>query len=98
MTLFADPDWFFFSTAGVVCPTPATCAFIPPRSSQSFAWNHGDIQDEIASTWVGYVGPGIKAAGQVGDTWTDHTDVRPTTLSLLGLTDDNARTDASSPR
>jgi hypothetical protein len=89
LTLFADPQWFFFSTAGGVCPTPVACATIPPRSPQSFAWNHGDIQDEIASTWVGYVGPGVKAAGQVGDVWTDHTDVRPTTLSLLGLTDDN---------
>jgi len=42
-TPFADPDWFFFATAGAVCPTPATCASIPARTSQSFAWNHGDI-------------------------------------------------------
>jgi hypothetical protein len=88
MTLFADPDWFFFATGGVACPTPATCAFIPPRTPQSFAWNHGDIQDEIASTWVGYVGPGVKAGGEVGTVWTDHTDVRPTMLSLTGLVDD----------
>ena len=59
-TPFADPDWFFFATGGANCATPAECAFIPPRSSQSFAWNHGDIQDEIASTWVGMVGPGVK--------------------------------------
>jgi len=88
-TLFADPDWFFFSTGSGTCLTPAACASIPARTSQSFAWNHGDIQDEIASTWVGYVGPGVKAAGQVGDVWTDHTDVRPTMLALTGLTDDN---------
>ena len=88
-TLFADPHWFFFSTGGGTCATPGACASIPARTPQSFAWNHGDIQDEIASTWVGYVGPGVKAAGQVGDVWTDHTDVRPTTLSLVGLTDDN---------
>jgi len=62
-TPFADPDWFFFATGNVpgtsapaTCATPAACAFIPGRTSQSFAWNHGDIQDEIASTWVGYVG------------------------------------------
>ena len=61
-TPFADPDWFFFATGGATpatCATPAACAFIPARTSQSFAWNHGDIQDEIASTWVGYVGPGV---------------------------------------
>jgi hypothetical protein len=88
-TLFADPDWFFFSTASGTCATPVACASIPARTPQSFAWNHGDIQDEIASTWVGYVGPGVRNAGQVDTVWTDHTDVRPTMLSLLGLVDDN---------
>jgi hypothetical protein len=86
-TPFADPDWFFFATAGGACATPAACAFIPARTSQSFAWNHGDIQDEIASTWVGYVGPGVKN-GDDYTGWTDHTDVRPTMLTLLGLKDD----------
>ncbi len=77
-TAFADPDRFFFSTAGA---TPTACAFIPARSSQSFAWNHGDIQDEIATT-------GIANLGVDGTTWTDHTDVRPTILELAGLKDD----------
>ena len=86
-TLFADPEWFFFATGGAVCPTPATCAFIPAPSNQTFAWNHGDIQDEIASTWVGYVGPGVQNLGTASP-WTDHTDVRSTMLSLLGLVDD----------
>jgi len=86
-TPFADPDWFFFATGGANCATPADCAFIPPRSSQSFAWNHGDIQDEIASTWVGMVGPGVKTDPNYTG-WTDHTDVRPTMLTLLGLKDD----------
>src|SRR5690349_9913959 len=89
-TPFADPDWFFFATGGATpatCATPNACAFIPARTSQSFAWNHGDIQDEIASTWVGYVGPGVRNLG-TSDVWTDHTDVRPTMLTLLGLHDD----------
>jgi hypothetical protein len=86
-TPFADPDWFFFATGGGACATDAACAFIPARTSQSFAWNHGDIQDEIASTWVGYVGPGVRHLG-TADPWTDHTDLRPTMLGLLGLTDD----------
>jgi hypothetical protein len=88
-TLFADPNWFFFSTGGTsTCATPAACASIPARTSQSFAWNHGDIQDEIASTWLGIVGPGVQNLGVYGGVWTDHTDWRPTMLSLLGLTDD----------
>ena len=86
-TLFADPNWFFFATGGLPCATPAECATIPARTPQSFAWNHGDIQDEIASTWVGYVGPGVRNMRD-SNVWTDHTDVRPTMLTLLGLHDD----------
>jgi hypothetical protein len=87
-TPFADPDWFFFATGGPPCATQAACASIPARGPQSFAWNHGDIQDEIASTWAGYVGPGIKNLGDDNSVWTDHTDHRPTMLTLLGLKDD----------
>jgi hypothetical protein len=90
-TPFADPNWFFFATGGATpatCATPAACASIPARTSQSFAWNHGDIQDEIASTWAGIVGPGVANNGVDTQTWTDHTDLRPTMLSLLGLKDD----------
>jgi hypothetical protein len=86
-TPFADPDWFFFASGSpATCATPDACAFIPARTSQSFAWNHGDIQDEIASTWIGMVGPGVKTGDYTG--WTDHTDVRPTMMTLLGLKDD----------
>jgi hypothetical protein len=87
-TPFADPNWFFFATGGPVCATPGACAFIPARTSQSFAWNHGDIQDEIASTWVGYVGQGVDNSGTDSTAWSDHTDVRPTILELVGLKDD----------
>jgi predicted transcriptional regulator len=90
-TPFADPDWFFFaSNSPATCATQVACAFIPGRTNQSFAWNHGDIQDEIASTWVGVVGPGVKNGSDYTG-WTDHTDVRPTMLSLLGLRDDYIR-------
>jgi hypothetical protein len=90
-TLFADPDWFFFATGGPDCSAPppaAACVTIPPQNDNSFAWNHGDMQDEIASTWVGFVGPGVEPRHQYGKVWTDHTDVRPTMLSVLGLADD----------
>ncbi len=89
-TPFADPNWFFFAAGTGTCATDAACASIPARTNQSFAWNHGDIQDEIASTWVGLVGPGVENNGDYTG-WTDHTDVRPTMLSLLGLSDDYTR-------
>ena len=79
-TYFADPNYFLTdfglpAGCGQVCINPL------------FAWNHGDIQPEIANTWLGFVGPGIRTLGQTGDVWTDHTDVRPTILSVLGLKD-----------
>ena len=46
------------------------------------------MQQEIGNTWVGMVGPGIAKGGIDSKTWTDHTNVRPTILSLLGLKDD----------
>jgi hypothetical protein len=88
-TPFADPDWFFFASGSpATCATDAACASVPARTSQSFAWNHGSIQDQIASTWAGYVGPGVRNMGGVNSVWTDHTDHRPTVLTLLGLKDD----------
>jgi hypothetical protein len=88
-TPFADPDWFFFASGTpATCATQAACASIPARTNQSFAWNHGDLQDEIATTWAGYVGPGIRNLGDDNNIWTDHTDHRPTLLTLLGLKDD----------
>src|SRR5262249_32508587 len=38
------------------------------------------------TTWLGMVGPGVRHLGDDG-TWVDHTDVRPTMLSLVGLKD-----------
>ena len=83
-TMFADPDYFLFAAAAN-CDCP--CVFIPPPSNFTFAWNHGSIDPEIAQTWLGVVGPGVRNLGQDDSTWADHTDVRPTMLSLLGLQD-----------
>jgi outer membrane murein-binding lipoprotein Lpp len=58
--------------------------------SRAFAWNHGDFQNDIVQTWLGIVGPGVKNLGETGNLFTDHTDIRPTILSLTQLTDDYA--------
>jgi hypothetical protein len=87
LTMFAHPDYFLFASA-TACNVPAAPPCITvPTTPPTFAWNHGSIEPEIATTWVGYVGPGIRHRGQDDTTWTDHTDVRPTILSLLGLSD-----------
>ncbi|HKS69709.1 MAG TPA: hypothetical protein VJQ45_04785 [Ktedonobacterales bacterium] len=78
-TMFGNPD-FFFQLSN--CNGSVTCA------NPSFAWNHGDIQQEIGNTWVGIVGPGVQHNGIDSTTWTDHTNLRPTILALVGLHDD----------
>src|ERR1700751_89249 len=78
-TFFGNPNFFFEGTS------PAT-----PAVGAGFAWNHGDIQPEIARTFIGIVGPGVKNLGitQPSDFFTDHVDLRPTIMLLTGLTDD----------
>src|SRR5262249_50366439 len=81
LEMFADPNYFLFAGAPN-CNNP--CVTQPP----GFAWNHGDIAEDIARTWLGLVGPGVNHSGVNNDLWSDHTDIRPTILSLLGLRDD----------
>ena len=78
-TFFGDPN-FFFQASG-----PATAVV-----GTGFAWNHGDIQPEIARTFIGIVGPGVKNLGitKSHDFFTDHVDLRPTIMALAGLADD----------
>jgi len=76
-TFFADANYFLTDFPTSTCET---CI------NPAFAWNHGDIQPEIAQTWLGFVGPGVQAQSDV-HVWTDHTDVRPTLFALLGLHD-----------
>jgi hypothetical protein len=80
-TMFADPNYFLFAGAPN-CNSP--CVTQPP----GFAWNHGDVQPDITTTWLGMVGPGVDQTGIDNTTWSDHTDIRPTMLTLLGLKDD----------
>lgn len=81
-TFFAKPE-YFLKTSNTNCPgaSAATCV------DYHFAWNHGDATEDIGRTWLGLVGPGVRRLGQTGKVWTDHTDIRPTMLSLLGLQD-----------
>jgi len=75
-TLFGDPDYFFLTFGPDAVEGPG------------FAWNHGGVAPEINDTFLGLVGPGVAVKGVDDEVWSDHTDVRPTMLVLLGLTDD----------
>jgi hypothetical protein len=79
-TFFANPNFFLESLKGSTTPV------IGP----GFAWNHGDIQPEIARTYIAMAGPGVRKIGvtQPTDFFSDHVDLRPTMMYLLGLKDD----------
>jgi hypothetical protein len=89
-TMFGNPDYFFQSFGPIT----------PVFDTGGNGWNHGGIQPQIANIWLGMVGPGVRKgtgdeggdeAGEGGRAtieFSDHTDVRPTVLALLGLHDD----------
>jgi hypothetical protein len=79
-TMFGNADFFF--QASNPCTGLTECV------TAGFAWNHGDVQPEIGNTWAGIAGPGVDRMGVDPTTWTDHTNLRPTILSLTGLKDD----------
>jgi hypothetical protein len=84
-TAFGNPDYFITANPS---PTGGPSCGSNPCIDYHFAWSHGDIQPEIATTWLGIVGPGVKNLGIDSKTWTDHTNVRPTMMVLTGLRDD----------
>ena len=89
-TLFGNPDYFLFATTSNSPCTPQSNAQSCFVQGRDFAWNHGDFQNQITHTWLAMVGPGVRHLGRTADFFTDHTDVRPTILSLAHLKDDYA--------
>jgi hypothetical protein len=84
LVMFGNPN--FWLSSG-----PAKCGkscFTETKGTD--AWNHGTISGQITTTWLGMVGPGVARLGVDNSTWSDHTDIQPTMLALLGLHDDYA--------
>jgi hypothetical protein len=90
LTMFGDENYFFSNdgaNANVPCTAAPACVFVSVSPSATFAWNHGDFQRDITRSWMGIVGPGVRRDGRNDRFFSDHTDVRPTMLALLGLKD-----------
>jgi hypothetical protein len=83
-TMFGDENYFFQNSGNTACAVQSDCVFV----NANFAWNHGDFQKDITRTWFAMVGPGVKHLGRHDAVFSDHTDVRPTMMALLGLKDD----------
>jgi hypothetical protein len=85
-TMFGDPDYFHQTSTPnnhTNCAQPPACV----QENPGFAWNHGDVQKDITRTWMGIVGPGVRHLGVNNEVFSDHTDIRPTMLALVGLKD-----------
>ena len=81
-TVFTTPE-IALTTDSPTC-TGAACVGI----DNTEVWVHGNVAPDINGTWLGMAGPGVKKTGIEGNVWSDHVDVRPTILALLGLKDD----------
>ena len=87
MTMFGNDNYFFFNSGSGNCLSGPPC-ISEPTTGSTFAWNHGDVQEDITRTWMAMAGPGVRKDGRNDSVFSDHTDVRPTMLALLGLKDD----------
>jgi len=82
-TMFGNENYFFQNGSATGCAQQSDCVFV----NSGFAWNHGDYQEDITRTWFAIAGPGVRRLGRNDEVFSDHTDVRPTMLTLLGLKD-----------
>jgi hypothetical protein len=80
-TMFSQPD-YYFQTYSPCKGKSQGCL------NDSYAWIHGDYSNDVGQTWLGLVGPGVRSGGIDDSTWTDHTDIVPTMMDLLGLKTD----------
>ncbi|MGI9008114.1 MAG: hypothetical protein ACR2FU_18295, partial [Streptosporangiaceae bacterium] len=78
---FANPD--FYLSSGT-----ATCKKSCFSENPTEAWNHGDVNPQINTTWLGVVGPDIARRGVDNRLWSDHTSIQPTMMAALRLRDD----------
>ena len=83
-TMFGDDNYFFQNSGNTACAVQSDCVFV----NSAFAWNHGDFQKDITRSWFALVGPGVRHLGRNDAIFSDHADVRPTMMALVGLEDD----------
>jgi hypothetical protein len=98
-TMFGAPDYFFLSS-GAITPTPGpgfawNHGGIQPEIARTFLGLVGPgvlkgdnrIEDDGRTEDRGREGDG-RADGENGIEFSDHTDIRPTIMALVGLRDD----------
>ncbi|MDX6339791.1 MAG: hypothetical protein QOG05_7131, partial [Streptosporangiaceae bacterium] len=84
LVLFGNQD-FWLSSGKTSCGSSCFT-----ETAGTDAWNHGDVSPQINTTWLGLAGPGVAHRGVDSTLWSDHTNIQPTMMALLGLRDDYA--------
>jgi hypothetical protein len=65
------------------CAIPPACV----ENNPNFPWSHGNVAPIAPEGWFAMSGPGVAHLGETADILSEHADLRPTMLALLGLTD-----------
>ncbi|MBV9357391.1 MAG: hypothetical protein JO023_17915 [Chloroflexi bacterium] len=83
----------FIQTSPLMSGTgTSTCDSFPSATdttclSNGFIWLHGNFATDVDTTWAALIGPGVAQHGVDSTTWVDHTDLRPTLMTLVCLKD-----------
>jgi hypothetical protein len=86
--MFGDPG-YFNRMANSPAESRTDCA-IPPacvENNPNVPWSRGNAAPIAAEGWFAMSGPGVAHLGETADILSEHADLRPTMLALLGLTD-----------
>ena len=82
--MFGDPGYFSrMANSRTDCAIPPACIETNPH----IPWSHAYVAPIMADRWFGIAGPGVAHLGETADILSEHADLRPTMLALLGLTD-----------
>jgi len=67
-TAFAQPDYWVQQDNSATCSPAIAASTSNPCETQipNFNWNHGDVQPQITTIWLGLVGPGVQVRGVDG--------------------------------
>ena len=86
-TLFGNHD-FFFTTSDPSFGSPNQCAASTSARCRASPGTTATCRRRSGTPGPGSSAPESRIAGSTRETWTDHTNLRPTILALTGLKDD----------
>jgi hypothetical protein len=89
---FGAEDHFIQTLSLINNSGTSTCNNFPGATdttciSNGFIWLHGNFAADVDTTWAALGGPGVANHGVDATTWVDHTDLRPTMMTLVCLKD-----------